>query len=123
MDDFIKRRALFLRSIAITLNINLVVDDNFCELLNSFLENYYLEYRNLFDLVYINEEVLDEDREELFYKQMKYLHDFMDNDKAIKLYNDIGFENVDNISELAYLFCEYYYNILNIKKEKALIKC
>ena len=40
MDDFIKRRALFLRSIAITLNINLVVDDNFCELLNSFLENY-----------------------------------------------------------------------------------
>ena len=80
-----------------------------------FLEEYYENYSDMFDLVYD----FNEDNNE--YENMardnillnKYLNDFKSNDSAIKLYDEIGIENVRKISLLAYLFCEYYYFIMD----------
>ncbi|MBQ8218956.1 MAG: hypothetical protein IJZ79_04315 [Bacilli bacterium] len=120
MDYLLKCRALYLRSIALTLDINLVITDAFIELLNSFLNNYYEQYFDLFDLIY----KLKTDEEEEYNSEKcdellkKYLYDFTVNDIAIKLYDDIGTENVNKISELSYKFCEYYYEIIDINNNK-----
>lgn len=107
MDYLLKCRALYIWSISLTLEINLVIDNEFCQLENSFFVNYYKDYPDLFSLIY--EESEEGNKEEKYYKLLKYLYEFTVNDSAIKLYDDIGMENVNKISELAYKFCEYYY--------------
>ena len=124
MEGLLKRRALYLRSIGIILQVRLVIDDTFIGLLNDFYERYYEENAKMFDLLYkVSIEEFEKYSEERCNKLLsKYLYDFTNEDKAIKLFDDIGFENVNNISELACKFCEYYYEILDINNSKILIR-
>lgn len=116
MDYMLKCRALYLRSIALLFRSRLVVDNDFLIILDNFLEKHYWDYKEMFDLIYSFDDDDNKDentlRDNLLLK--KYLLEFTISDKAIKLYEDIGFENISMISELACLFCEYYYELLDI---------
>ena len=82
-----------------------MVDDHLLDFLNCFLEEYYENYSDMFDLVYDfnedNNEYENMARDNILFN--KYLNDFKSNDSAIKLYDEIGIENVRKISLLAYL--------------------
>jgi len=116
MENILKCRALYLRSIALLFRSALVIDDTFLGILDNFLENYYFSYPDMFNLIYsFKEEDNKEEnaeRDNLLLK--KYLFDLTVNDKAIKLYDEIGIDNVNKISILAEIFYEYYYEVMDI---------
>ena len=110
----IECRALFLQSIAYLNHDNIELDDNFNLILEGFLENYFQGLEESFNLIYYFD--IDDDgnlmvreEEEWVLELNKYLNYFRnnDNDKVKKLYDDIGYYNINKISELANLFMEY----------------
>ena len=114
IDLMIKRRALFLETI-IGID-NGIMDDaeGFGMLLNGFVQSYMDEYYDLFNLLYVFEkndegklQIYEEDEWAIpLYKYLSYFN-ANDSKNIIKLYNEIGSETVDKISQLVELFQEY----------------
>ena len=125
IQKMIKCRAIFLYDIAtIYEDFEIIYDDRFKELLRSFLENYLINYYKYFNLIYyfsfeddklhINEE--EEYKNELA-RYLKYF-EYYDVKNIIRLYDDIGKDNVDMLSKLAELFCEYVMIISDMNSNK-----
>ena len=119
IEKMLKCRALFLQSIAYMTGSNLKMDEAFNDLLEGFMENYLEDNYDKFNLIYYfssdEEGNLTFVEEPVWFEEMnKYLKYFKDgdNDKVIKLYDDIGPEDVDKISYLTELFWMYV-TILN----------
>ena len=125
IDLMIKRRALFLESI-IMLD-NGIMDDaaSFGMLLDGFVQSYIDKYFDLFNLIYVFEsdeegkmQIHEEDEWAIpLYKYLNYFN-INDSKNIIKLYDDIGYEDVDKITKLVELFNEY----LNILFDNRVIK-
>ena len=48
-----------------------------------------------------------------------YLKHYFENfDNVCRLYDDIGYENVDKISKLASLFCNYLYEVVDMSSNR-----
>ena len=121
----LKCRALFLQSVAYMMQDNINMDDRFMTLLEGFMENYLEDNYDEFNLIYYftqdedgNLAVVEEP--EWYLEVLKYVNYFRnsDNDKVIKLYDDIGFENVDKISHLAKIFWIYVMALNDMNKHR-----
>ena len=119
IDKMIKCRALYLQSIVSIIGENIEFDNSFSALLTVFAECYIEKYPDLFKIIYnyeiINNEIQfyeeDEWNDTLNWYLKRYFSSF---DGIRQLYNEIGVEDVDKISRLAELFCEYLYEVNDI---------
>ena len=114
IDLMIKRRALFLTNVIALYNGIMDDAESFGMLLNGFSESYMEEYFDLFSLIYVFEKNEDgklqiHEVDEWAISLYKYLNYFTigDNKNIIKLYDDVGQEDVDKITCLVELFIDY----------------
>ncbi len=115
----LKGRAIFLKSVATLLETNIVYDENFQEILNSFYESYKDVYFKQFNLIFYfklegDEPVICEDEKwhKLLYTYLDY---FTENNTSqiLKIYNDVGYKDTEEISKLAELFYDYFMQIMS----------
>ncbi len=125
IEKMLKCRALFLQSIAYMTGSNLEMDEAFNDLLEGFMENYLEDNYDKFNLIYYfssdEEGNLTFVEEPVWFEEMnKYLKYFQNgnHDKVIKLYDDIGSENVDKISHLAKIFWIYVMALNDMNKHR-----
>ena len=113
IDKMLKCRALFLQSIATLYGDSIMFDDNLRYLLAGFYNSYIRGNFNKFCLIYCfkikDGMVVIHEEDEWVESLNRYLNYFLigDNKNIIKLYDDIGYENVEKISELAEMFYNY----------------
>ena len=109
----LKCRAIFLESIATLTDETIIFDENLGELLSGFFDSYIRGNFDKFSLIYAFKlekgklVIQEEDEWELeLYRYLKYflVHD---DKNIIKLYNDVGMDAVNKISELAEMFYSY----------------
>ena len=118
-------RAIFLQSIAYLNGENITMDENFNILLEGFLENYFYDNEDYFNLIYyfdINEDgnLVVREEEEWTEELNKYLNYFKtnNNEKVIAMYNDIGFEDITKLSILAEQFYGYIMTLNDMNKTR-----
>lgn len=118
-------RALFLQSIAYLNGENIDIDENFNIILESFLENYFYGNEDYFNLIYyfdIDEEgnLTIREEEEWTQELNKYLNYFRtnNNEKVIAMYNDIGIDDINRISNLASYFINYIMTLNDMNKAR-----
>lgn len=118
-------RALFLQSIAYLNGENIDIDENFNIILESFLENYFYGNEDYFNLIYyfdIDEEgnLTIREEEEWTQELNEYLNYFRinNNEKVIAMYNDIGIDDINRISNLASYFINYIMTLNDMNKTR-----
>ena len=113
IDKMIKCRAIFLQSIASMNGSGIVMDEAFNSLLEGFTNSYLKGNFDKFSLIYCFKiekgKVVIHEEEEWGNILRHYLNFYLyhDDKNIIKLYDDVGLEAVDKISELVELFYEY----------------
>ena len=111
MEEKYKYLTVLLYSISLILGGYINVDDeNFRELLIGFINNFYYEKKNIFDKIFEfhmknnNEMMVKIDYD----KVIKYGNIFLTNPRKLAMvYDEIGREDINEITNLAQLFCFY----------------
>ena len=115
IENMMKCRAIFLYSIGLLCDaVSMLEDERLNYLLHGFLENYLNDNFEIFNLIYYFKKdeggnlciYEEEEWTNMLYKYLGYLAR-RDNKKIIKMYDDVGYDVVKRISDLARLFYEY----------------
>ena len=123
IDMMMKCRAIYLYNIGLIYeDFSILTDENFKILLNNFLENYIESNYKIFNLIYYFQ--VDGDNLSVIEKEEwndilnKYLNLFAihDNKNIIKMYDDVGYENITKINELVSLFYNYVLIVNDMNK-------
>ena len=117
----LKCRAIFLQSLA-TLNNGIIrFDETLDSLLDGFFDSYIRGNFDKFSLIYCFQlekgklVIHEEDEWELeLYRYLNYFL-YQDDKKILKLYDDVGDESIDKISELAEMFYQYIDELYSMK--------
>jgi len=121
-----KCRVLFLHSVDIFLSDKVYSGNYIYELLDDFLNEYYFDYYELFDLIYCFKKdengiisVYEEEKwQEIFLDYLDYLIASED-DFLKQMYRDIKFADIEKISKLVELFYQYIvYNDNGLENNK-----
>lgn len=113
----LKRLTLFLLE-SIILQGETTIDEGFASQFNFFIEKYYKDNKELFSLIYepeLLEKCLENEWEVLPFEEMVNLmrkyHGFAGYHKLV---DAIGREVDEKLMELAHLFTEYHFNLLDL---------
>ena len=125
IENMMKCRAIFLYSIGLLNDVSILEDERLNYLLHGFLENYLKDNFEIFNLIYCfkkNENgnlciYEEEDWTDILYKYLGYLAAH-DNKNIIKMYNDVGVDIVNRISDLVGLF----YGYVMVLRDMSLVK-
>jgi hypothetical protein len=126
IENMMKCRAIFLYSIGLLCDdVSMLEDERLNYLLHGFLENYLNDNFEIFNLIYYFKKdeggniCIYEEEEwiNMLYKYLGYLAR-RDNKKIIKMYDDVGYDVVKRISDLARLFYEYVIVLRNMSLVK-----
>ena len=126
IENMMKCRAIFLYSIGLLCDDTKILEDERLNyLLHGFLENYLKDNFEIFNLLYFfkNDEngtlciYEEEEWTNILYKYLGYLLS-KDNKNIIKMYDEIDYDVVNKISDLAHLF----YGYVMVLNEMSLVK-
>lgn len=126
IENMMKCRAIFLYSIGLLCDdVSILEDDRLNYLLHGFLENYLKDNFEIFNLIYYfkkdeNGNLCIYEEEEwnlILYKYLGYFSN-KDNRNVIKMYDDIGADVVNRISDLVRLFYDYVMVLRNMSLVK-----
>ena len=114
IENMMKCRAIFLYSIGLLNDVSILEDERLNYLLQGFLENYLKDNFEIFNLIYCFKKdengnlciYEEEEWTDILYKYLGYLASH-DNKNIIKMYDDVGIDIVNRITNLVELFCDY----------------
>ncbi|MBR7042365.1 MAG: hypothetical protein IKI04_02570 [Bacilli bacterium] len=109
MDMKYKYMALFFHTVSMWKNEIITIEtDEFKQLLLNFIMNYYDSNKELFDKIFNIKRVGSKYSYSIDYNEvMKYAMYIYEPKKLCKLYDEIGDDMIVNITDLAWLFCQY----------------
>ena len=118
MDMQYKYMAVFFYGISLYTGTEIVLDDEeFKQLLLGFIMNYYLNYTDLFNKIFDIKYVKNKGfTYKIDYDKIDKYGSLLDENpkKFCKMYDEIGWETIEQITELSNMFCEYANTIYDI---------
>ena len=125
IENMMKCRAIFLYSIGLLNDVSILEDERLNYLLHGFLENYLKDNFEIFNLIYCFKKneygnlciYEEEEWTDILYKYLGYLATH-DNKNIIKMYDDVGIDIVNRITNLVQLF----YGYVMVLRDMSLVK-
>ena len=121
MDEKIKYLVTFFNNISFVSKYSIdVVDEGFKQMIYGFIKSYYRDYEDLMDKIFDVSKEDDKYFIKVYFEEANeyaYLFKYFPQD-FIKIYEDVGEEDVTEIMNLAILFWHYVYEINDLNSYK-----